>query len=132
MKIGEIMSQGFFKKVFGDKKNLEGFENYLDLGKEVKEEREKKQADMFVKVAEIREIDDATRVKEEIYDGNIVVMNISAIKDEDVLKDRIINEIKRATADVGGDVAGLGNRQIIATPSRVKVNRKKIGGGDFR
>lgn len=128
------MSEGIFTQIFGKKEKIEGFEDYLDLSKDTErsEDEIEEKADMFVKVAEIREIDDATAVKEQIYNGNVVVMDISPIRDDDVLKDRVINEVKRAARDVDGDVAGLGNRQIIVTPARVKVSRRVLGGGDFR
>lgn len=127
------MSEGIFNKVFGSKEEIEGFEDYLDLGERIESSKsETEEADMVVKVAEIREIDDATTVKEQIYNGNIVVMDISPIKDDKVLKDRVIGDIKRAAKDVDGDVAGLGNKQIIVTPARVKVSRRVLGGGDFR
>lgn len=128
------MSEGLLDRVFGrKKKKIEGYEDYLDLGKKVDERSEDEtQADMLIRVAEIRETDDLSRVKEEIYDGNVVVMDITPIKDDEVLKDRVIDEVKRVTRDVDGDVAGLGKRQVIVTPAKVKVNRKKIVGGDFR
>ncbi|PTD94106.1 hypothetical protein C9439_04270 [archaeon SCG-AAA382B04] len=128
-----MMSNGFFNKLFGSKEKNEGFEDYLDLSNHVdsKGNEGEKNADMFVKVAEIRRIDDATTVKEQIYNGNIVVMDIAPIKDDDILKDRVIDDMKRVTRDVDGDLAGLGNNQIIVTPAKVKVSREMLGGGDF-
>ncbi|OKY79181.1 MAG: putative cell division protein SepF-like [Candidatus Methanohalarchaeum thermophilum] len=126
------MSEGFFDKVFGKKEDIEGFDDYLDLEEHIDESSEDAGAEILVRVAEIREIEDSSKVKEQIYNGNIVIVDLSAVEDDELAKERTINEITRATDDVGGDVAGIGNSQILATPSAIKISRSVIGGGDFR
>ncbi|WGI16749.1 cell division protein SepF [Methanonatronarchaeum sp. AMET-Sl] len=125
------MSNGFLDSIFGTKTRYKGFDGYVDL-EDVDFEAEVENEGPQVKVAEVREMEDATLVKEQIYSGNIVVIDISAIMNDEKTRERIVTEIQYSTKDVGGDIAGIGEKMVIATPSGVNIDRNIIGGGDFR
>ena len=106
-------------------------EEYVDL-EELELGRETREAEIYVRIAEIRDIEDASTVKEQIYSGNIIMMDISPILDNKTLKDRVVRDVRKAVEDVGGDIAGIGKGEVIVTPGRIKIDRRIIGGGDFR
>ena len=125
------MSNGFLDSIFGSKTRYRGFEGYVDL-EDLEYEEEKEGNGPTVKVAEVREMEDATLVKEQIYSGNLVIIDISTIMNDEKLREKVVTEIQYATKDVGGDIAGIGEKMVIATPSGVNIDRNIIGGGDFR
>ncbi len=125
------MSQSFFKRLFGNKEGGKNLEEYVDL-EELELGRETREAEIYVRIAEIRDIEDASTVKEQIYSGNIIMMDISPILDNKTLKDRVVRDVRKAVEDVGGDIAGIGKGEVIVTPGRIKIDRRIIGGGDFR
>jgi hypothetical protein len=98
----------------------------LDLG-QYEEVFEEEPAGTYVKVAEIMSVNNLPELKDEIYKGNIVVVDISHLKNDRIALDRIIKELKQVATDVHGDIAGLGEDQVIVTPMAIKIDRRKIG-----
>jgi SepF-like predicted cell division protein (DUF552 family) len=39
----------------------------------------------------------------------------------------VVKELRQVAKDIHGDIAGLGDDQIIVTPMSIKIDRKKIG-----
>lgn len=120
---------GITKKLFGEKKS--GLtEGYVDLEKyvNVKGEKTTGAAKMYVAVGEIQRYDDIKTISDYVYGGNVLLLDFSAIAEEEVLLKRVTNELKRITDDIGGDIAGIGNNLMVISPSGVKVERRKIRG----
>jgi len=87
-------------------------------------------ASMYVKIATIADLKDAPRVKDEIYNGNIVIVDIGRLKMDKITYERVLKDLRDVAADVNGDIVGLGDQKyVIITPMSVKVSREKIGGG---
>jgi len=108
------------KMIFGKERKGE----YIDL--EDYGSFEKQEAKMFVKVAEVQSYDDAKEFANYIYEGNLLILDVTPISIDDIELERIINEFKRITQDINGDIAGLDKNHIIVTPSGVKIDRRKI------
>ena len=70
-------------------------------------------------------------LKKEIYDGNILMIDISNIKGDKLLLDRALKDLKDVVTDVRGDIAGLKDDQVLVTPTGVKIDRSKIFGGRY-
>ncbi|MBP2134266.1 SepF-like predicted cell division protein (DUF552 family) [Methanomicrobium sp. W14] len=86
-------------------------------------------ASMYVKIATINEIRDTPRIKDEVYNGNIVIVDIGRLKMDKITYERVIKDLRDVAADVNGDIVGLGDQKyVIITPMSVKVSREKIGG----
>ncbi|MEM0467250.1 MAG: cell division protein SepF [Candidatus Thermoplasmatota archaeon] len=119
---------GLAKKIFGDKKS-DLTEGYVDLEKYVDSTGDSMgSAKMKVALGEIRQYDDLKVLSDYVYGGNVLILDFSAIADEEVILKRVTNELKRITDDIGGDIAGIGNNLMIVSPSGVKVDRRKIRG----
>ncbi len=114
-------------RLFGTRQHADA-EEYLelDLG-QYEEVFEEEPAGTYVKVAEIMSVNNLPELKDEIYKGNIVIVDIAHLKNDRIALDRIIKELKQVATDVHGDIAGLGEDQVIITPMAIKIDRRKLG-----
>lgn len=86
-------------------------------------------AGLLVKVASLSSLNGLSEIKKEIYDGHILLIDISSIKKDKMLLDRATKDLRRVVADVQGDIVELATKdQVVVTPSNVKVDRAKIEG----
>lgn len=87
-------------------------------------------ASMYIKIATINDLKDTPRVKEEVYNGNIVIIDIGRLKMDKITYERVVKDLRDVAQDVSGDIIGLGDQKyLVITPMSVKVSREKIGGG---
>ncbi|MFA7197882.1 MAG: cell division protein SepF [Methanoculleus sp.] len=87
-------------------------------------------AAMYIKIATIADLKDTPRVKDEVYNGNIVIVDIGRLKMDKVTFERVLKDLRDVAKDVNGDIVGLGEQKyVVITPMSVKVSREKIGGG---
>jgi len=77
-------------------------------------------------VAEVHGYDDLREFSDYIYNGNLLILDVSPISIDDIELERITNELKRIVRDIDGDIAGLDRNHIIVTPSGVKIDRRKL------
>ncbi len=84
---------------------------------------------MFLKVAELGKIEALPEIKHEIYAGNIVLVDIAPMKRDKAALDRAIGELKNATEDVSGDIAGLGDDLVVLVPNGIRIDRERVVGG---
>lgn len=104
-------------------------DDYMDLDLEAFEEAEASAPAMFVKIAVVGDIKESPRIKDEIYNGNIVIADISRLKMDKVMYERVLKDLKEVAKDVNGDIIGLGDqRYVVITPNSVKISRDKISG----
>lgn len=105
-------------------------DDYMDLDLQAFEEAESSAPAMYVKIASVGDIKDSPRIKDEIYNGNIVIVDIARLKMDKVMYERVLKDFKEVARDVNGDIIGLGDqRYIVVTPNSVKISRDKIGEG---
>ncbi len=106
-------------------------EDYLDLDLDIeeyeKELGEEEEVKMYVKTAELTGLYDIPELKKEVYAGNLLILDISLAKHDKVLIEKAIKDLKLATLDVGGDIAGIGEDQVIVAPRGVRIYREKVG-----
>ena len=116
-----------FEKLFVKREGIED-ENYVDLDiEEYEEEFREEGVKMYIKIAELTGLYDIPELKKEIYAGNILLLDISLVKQDKVLVEKAIKDLKMAALDVGGDIAGIADSQVIVAPVGVKIERKKLG-----
>ncbi|WMW22437.1 cell division protein SepF [Methanolobus mangrovi] len=102
----------------------------LDLTK-YEEVMDDEPAETYIRVAELTNLNELTSLKKEIYDGNIVMIDISNIKVDKLLLDRALKDLKEVVMDVHGDIAGIKEDQVLVTPMGIKIDRSKITGGRY-
>jgi len=107
-------------------------EQYIDLTEAVFEEEALmgvEGAQTVVKVGEMFRYEDLSALTNEVYNGNIVVVDYTSIANDDLTMKRVTAELKNVARDVDGDVAGVGKNLLMITPRAVKIDRNKIKGG---
>lgn len=116
------------KKTHKKKKKSEklGAEEYIDLGELVEEGAPQMEADVLIKVAEVHRYEDVRAITDEVYDGNILVVDTEDIAGNEEALERVHEELKAVANDVNGDIAGLSPTMIAVTPPGIAVDRKKI------
>lgn len=122
------MADSFLGGIFGSKKNQssQSLEDYIDLNKtNTSEDVSRGAADLYVKAAELTGLDDIATLKEEVYSGNVVLVDISKMDDELTLE-RAVKELRKVVDDINGDIAAMGKDQVIVTPTAVKIEREKV------
>jgi SepF-like predicted cell division protein (DUF552 family) len=117
-----------FEKLFVKKEGISDEDDYQDLDLEEYEEelREEEGVRMYIKLAELTGLYDIPDLKKEIYGGNILILDISLAKQDKVLVEKAIKDLKMAAFDVGGDIAGISDDQVIVAPLGIKIERKKL------
>ena len=116
---------GFLEKLKLIGKSAEQDYSEVDLGQF---EEAGSSPNMVLRVAELGRIEVLPEIKQEIYAGNIVMVDIAGLKRDKAALDRAIGELKKAVDDVSGDIAGIGDDLIVLVPSGIKIDREKVVG----
>ncbi len=122
---------GFLDGVFGSKDKSTDEDIYMKLDLQAYEGAvgENEPATMYVKIASICDIKDCPKIKDEIYNGNIVIIDITKLKLDKIMFDRVMGDLRAVSRDVNGDIIGLGDqRYVIVVPTGVRISREKLGG----
>ncbi len=119
-----------FEKLFVKKREVTNEGDYLDLDIEEYESdiEDEEGVKRYIKTSELTGLYDVLELKKEIYAGNILILDISLARQDRVLVEKVIKDLKLAASDVGGDIAGIGDDQIIIAPEGIRIERKKLGG----
>lgn len=83
-------------------------------------------ASTWIRFAPLHALDDLKHYSTLVYDGSILVLDFSAVQNDEILLRRLTNELRKIAQDTGGDLAGLGDHHILLTPSGIKVDRKQL------
>jgi hypothetical protein len=117
---------GLFDSLKAPKKELDQ-DRYVDLGNLLEEGKSQAtQASMYVKVAEIHSYGDVRDLAGYVYDGDMLVLDISPILNDELTLKRVTNDLNALAQDTKGDVAGISDNIIVISPNGVKIDRKKI------
>lgn len=81
---------------------------------------------IYIRSMELRSLADVQEVADELRAGNIMVLEISNLMNQDPeeLK-RAIDQIKGICQAIGGDVGRLTESKVIATPRFVRIQFRK-------
>lgn len=113
------------ERLFG-KKEID-IDDYVELNlKEYEGALEDEPAELYVKIAVINSLKSLPDLKREVYNGNVVIVDISSIRNDKILIDRVIKDLKQVVIDIRGDIAGLGDDQLVITPTSIRIDRSKI------
>jgi hypothetical protein len=117
---------GFLEKLKLIGKSGEQDYSEVDLGQFVEASGS---SETVLRVAELGRIEVLPEIKQEIYAGNIVLVDIAGLKRDKSALDRAVGELKKAVEDVSGDIAGIGDDLIVLVPNGIKIDREKVVGG---
>ena len=85
-------------------------------------------AGMQVHIAEIGEQNDVIPIKDAVYDGDIVVADITRLRVEDSAVEHILDDLRQVAREVDGDIVQKGDDQIIIVPTGIVISREKLQG----
>lgn len=100
-------------------------DEYLDLDVEGVETA-RGEAGMSVRIAKISGQQDVVAIKDAVYDGDLVIADITRHTTSDSTMEHIIDDLRQVAEEVDGDIAQKGDDQIIIAPTGVGVARKKL------
>jgi len=104
--------------------DLEIGDDYIELGSEGVPQKKGK---ILIKLFTLNEFDDIKDILSAIREGNVIsVVNINPLKEKDVMGlKRAIDKLKKTVEASEGDLAGIAENLLIATPSFARVHRGK-------
>ncbi|AGB15118.1 hypothetical protein Halru_0483 [Halovivax ruber XH-70] len=85
------------------------------------------EATMSVRFAEIDGQSATIDIKDAVYDGDLVVADITRLRTQDKTVEHVLDELRQVVQEVGGDIVQKGDDQIIVTPTGVSISREKLG-----
>lgn len=115
---------GLFKRIIGEETRA-AKSDFVDLG-EYNVEAKEEPTSCYVKLAEVTRFEDVADLAEQVYGGHVLLLDIKNLAKDEFQMRRVTSELKKVAADVGGDVAGIGEGLVAVTPRGIKVERQKI------
>ena len=79
-----------------------------------------------IHIAELDNQEDAIAIKDAVYDGDVVVADITRLRTEDSMSEHLIEELRQVAREVDGDIVQKGDDQLIVAPAGVAISRKKL------
>ena len=124
------MKKGLLKRLKTNPQPVPESEKFIDLGDIDIDglDLEGGASGMQLRGAEVNTFEDLGPVVDEVYDGNLVLVDISALSTDDTAMRRVANELKSVARDVNGDVAGVGKNMLAVTPTGIFINRDILRG----
>ncbi|KCZ70576.1 hypothetical protein ANME2D_02597 [Candidatus Methanoperedens nitroreducens] len=122
------MAVKFLDKLIGSGKKVKSeIEEYQELDlSEFEEGFKDEPTSMFIRVAELTGLEILPELKKQIYEGNVVFIDVSPAKHDKLLFDRAIKDLKQVVNDVHGDIALIKEDQVIVTPRSIRIDRQKL------
>jgi SepF-like predicted cell division protein (DUF552 family) len=114
---------GFMETILGGESRGSG--DYVEL--DVDDVTAPEGSAMQVHVAEISDHEDVIGIKDAVYDGELVVADITRLRTKDRTAEHIIDELRQVAQEVGGDIVQKGDDELIVTPAGVSISRRKLG-----
>lgn len=81
-------------------------------------------AEYLIQTVEVKGTKDILTVKDQLNDGNIVLLEIPATSQ--LSAEHIRNEIKQTVDQLNGDIVARSDEELVVTPSGFYVNRERL------
>ncbi|QSG12316.1 putative cell division protein [Halapricum desulfuricans] len=117
---------GLMSKILGETGSSRQTDDYVELSAE-DFETDATEADTTVRIARISDQQDVIDIKDAVYDGDIVIADITRHTTQDQTMEHITDELKQVAGEVGGDIVQKDDDQLIITPSGVAISRERLG-----
>jgi len=117
---------GLMSAIFGDAAGSRRTDDYVELTAGDLE-TDGVEATQQVRIANIGDKQDVIDIKDCVYDGDIVVADITRHTTQDRTMEHISDELKQVAREVGGDIVQKDDDQLIITPAGVSISRERLG-----
>lgn len=121
------------KKDYHDTEGMDSIEeDYINLGDLLEKERGDRgvPASTYIKVADLIDVTDIQVLSRHVYDGNILILNISNVSRDKERYKKLTEELTKLIKDVDGDLAGIGPQILAICPSGIRIDRERIRVGE--
>ncbi len=110
-----------FESIFGGKKEINEGE-FVELNHEGTANIDA----IPIRIAHVNDYGDIDFVQKSLREGNIVFAKIKTLKEKDMSElKRAIERLRKTVTALNGDIAGVDENYIVATPSFARVDRSK-------
>lgn len=116
---------GFMEKLLGGRESRTTAD-YVELDIDEFEDGST-EAVMQVHIAQIDGKEHVIDIKDAVYDGDIVIADITRLRTKDKTVEHIVDELRQVAREVDGDIVQKGDDQLIVTPTGVRISREKLG-----
>ncbi|WP_232700448.1 cell division protein SepF [Halobacterium wangiae] len=114
---------GFMEKILGGSGS--STEDYVEL--DIDDfDTDASEVGVKVHVAEIDGQEDVIAIKDAVYDGDMVIADITRLRTEDRTVEHVVDELRQVAQEVGGDIVQKGDDQLIVTPNGIAISRSKL------
>jgi len=122
------MGAKFLDKILGSgKKAKSEAEDYQELDlTEFEEGFKGETAGTLIKIAELSGLEIMSELKKQVYAGNVLIIDVSPAKQDKLVFERAIKDLKQVVTDVHGDIAMVKEDQVIVTPRGIRIDRQKV------
>ncbi len=117
---------GLMSKILGETGSSRRTEDYVELEADGSAAASA-DAQRRVRIARIGEKQDVIDIKDAVYDGDVVIADITRHSTQDRTMEHISDELKQVANEVGGDIVQKDDDQLIITPSGVAISRERLG-----
>ncbi|MCG1002052.1 MULTISPECIES: cell division protein SepF [Halobacterium] len=114
---------GFMDKILGGRGS--STEDYVELDIE-DFDTNGGEASVTVHIAEIDGQEDIIAIKDAVYDGDVVIADITRLRTEDRTVEHVVDELRQVAQEVGGDIVQKGDDQLIVVPNGLAISRTKL------
>lgn len=116
---------GLMSKILGDR-GTRSLDEYVEIDLDDIDDPAAT-AGVSIHIAEIETQQDVIKVKDAVYDGDIVIADIVRLRTQDSTVEHIIDELQLVAREVDGDIVQKGDDQLIVSPTGIKISRQKLG-----
>ena len=121
-----VSDMGLMSKILGESGSSRNTEDYVELNAN-EFEMTGTELERQVRIARISDKQDVIEIKDAVYDGDVVVADITRHSTQDRTKEHISDELKQVANEVGGDIVQKDDDQLIITPAGVGIARERLG-----
>jgi hypothetical protein len=123
-----VKDMGFLqrlRKVLGLSKEID-IEEYMNAADLENIDVLHEATDFYIKPVALESDADTKLIEEELKNRNIILLNVTPMSKRTATLKQVVNNLKRFTTKIDGDIARIDNDKILLTPSRVKIVKKRI------
>jgi SepF-like predicted cell division protein (DUF552 family) len=121
-----VSDMGLMSKILGESGSSRNTEDYVELNAN-EFEMTGTELERQVRIARISDKQDVIEIKDAVYDGDVVVADITRHSTQDRTMEHISDELKQVANEVGGDIVQKDDDQLIITPAGVGIARERLG-----
>ncbi len=121
-----VSDMGLMSKILGESGSSRNTEDYVELDAN-EFEMTGTELERQIRIARISDKQDVIDIKDAVYDGDVVVADITRHSTQDRTMEHISDELKQVANEVGGDIVQKDDDQLIITPAGVGISRERLG-----